>query len=190
MESVTREYFDYYNMAQKLEYDLANPVVLYPKDIKNAHDLAVANYNALKAEIKAKKNAEKEKKAFEMLLKKDKQYVYTDGKYLITVPHTIADIVREGKLQQHCVGGYAARHMDGVLTICFMRAVTEPDKPLYTIEMHDKSLTQVQGFGNRTPLTEEAQAFFDTWMQWVKGGSKRNKSGEPIIKKSKAVKSA
>ena len=106
---------------------------------------------------------------------------------MIIVPHTVADIIREGKLQRHCVGGYAARHMDGKLTICFLRKTDEPETPLYTIEMHDKHLTQVQGEGNRTPLTPEAKIFFDRWLKWVKGGSRRNKKGEPIIK---AIKTA
>lgn len=186
-ESIKREYFDYYDMAQKLEYDLQNPVVRYPKNLNTTHDNAVANYNAHKAEIEAKQNAKKEAAAKKMLLSKDKQYCYSDDNFMILVPHTIADIIREGKIQKHCVGGYAARHMDGKLTICFLREINNPKTPLYTIEMHDKELTQIQGAGNCTPLTPEAKNFFDKWLKWVKGGSRRNKNGEPIIRVRKSA---
>ena len=186
-ESIMREYFDYYDMAQKLRYDLQNPVVRYPKNLQTAHDNAVANYNAHKAEIEAKQNAKKEAAAKKMLQSKDRQYCYSDDNFMILVPHTIADIIREGKIQKHCVGGYAARHMDGKLTICFLREINKPKTPLYTIEMHDRELTQVQGAGNCTPLTPEAKKFFETWLKWVKGGSRRNKNGEPIIRVRKTA---
>ena len=181
-ESIMQEYFDYYNIAETLEYDILNPVVRYPKNLTEAHDNAVANYNAHKAEKEAKEIAEKEAKAKEQLKRKDNQYAFTDGTFKIIVPHTIAEIIKEGKLQEHCVGGYASRHMEGKLTICFLRKVSEPENPLYTIEMHNKDLTQVQGFKNTTPLTPEVKKFFYMWLKWVKGGSRRNKKGEPIIK--------
>ena len=120
-----------------------------------------------------------------MLNKKDKQYCFSDGKFQVIVPHRVAEIIEEGKRQQHCVGGYAGRHMEGKLTICFLRLSAEPDKSLYTIEMHNKTLQQVQGHHNNTPLTPEAKAFFDIWLKWVKAGSKRDKNGVPVINKTK-----
>ena len=183
IDSRKREYFDYLNMAQKLEYDLRVHNVLYPKNLRRAHDLAVETYNAHKAEIIARENAKKERAAEKLLLKKDRQYCFTDGRFLITVPHTVAEIIAEGKKQSHCVGGYAARHLAGALTICFLREVSKPEESFYTIEMHDKNLTQVQGYKNSTPLTPEAKMFFDLWLKWVKDGSRRNKAGEPVFKK-------
>ena len=40
----------------------------------------------------------------------------------IVFPMTAAAIRREGKLLRHCVGGYADRHMKGVVTILFLRS--------------------------------------------------------------------
>ncbi len=182
-DTVRREYFDYYRMANDLNYDFTIHNVLYPPNLKRAHDLANETHIVWLEEKKAKEEAERDKKAQKMLRKKDIQYYFTDGKYLITVPHSTKEILEEGRRQQHCVGGYAGRHIEGKLTICFLRKVKEPQKPFYTIEMHGKSLTQVQGFNNRTPLTPQAKVFFDKWLKWVSLGSKRDSDGNPILEK-------
>lgn len=175
------EFIDYYRMAAELNYDIANPVVYFPKDLKAAHDNANRNHLVLLQE----RQAAAEKKAQEGYKKIRKEYVkqyeFSDGVFSIIIPSGIKDIIREGKLQEHCVGGYAHRHVNGTLTICFLRRVDDIETPLYTIEMHGKVLTQVQGRRNRTPLTPEAKKFFNTWLEWVRCGSKRNKDGTPKL---------
>ena len=185
LSNTRREYFDYLDMAKKLKYDLKNEVVFFPKNLRNAHDIAVETYNAQRAEEEAKKNAEKEKKAKKFINKYKKLYCFSDGEFLIMVPTTTAEIIREGKEQCHCVGGYAARHLEGKLAICFLRSITEPDKALYTIEMHEKEVKQIQGYKNSTPLTPQAELFFEKWKLWVKQGSPRDKKGNPKLAMAK-----
>jgi len=175
-------YADYYDAAREMNYALDESVVLFPKNLQYAHDRTAEVYRAFLAEKRMKELKEKQAEAKEQLMRNDKQYSFSDGDFLIIVPHTVEEIIEEGKRQCHCVGGYAGRHMEGKLTICFLRKVSEPDKPLYTIEMHNKNLTQVQGFGNRTPLTPKAKKFFNKWLDWVQKGSKRTKTGKPILK--------
>lgn len=177
-----RLYTDYLSIADRLCYDLSVHNVAFPKELLQAHDNAAAAEQSMLEERK-KADLEKAKAAAQKYLKKyDKQYSFTDGNYIISVPHTVKEIIDEGKNMHHCVGGYAGRHMQGTLAILFLRSTAKPDKSLYTIEMHNKDLTQVQGFHNETPLTPEAKAFFDEWLNWVKEGSKRTKNGEPILK--------
>ena len=184
------EYTDYLRIADALGYDLKIHNVAFPKNFKEAHDNAAAAERAMLEEKIAEENKKKEIAAEKYLKKYEKQYSFTDGIYSIIVPHTIKEIVDEGKAMKHCVGGYAGRHMQGTLTILFLRSAAKPDKSLYTIEMHDKALTQVQGYNNRTPLTPEAKAFFDMWLAWVKDGSKRTKLGEPILTPKTTTKTA
>ncbi len=187
---VTTEYTDYYRMARELNYDLANPVVFFPKDLEEAHDNANRNHQVL---LEQRRIADEQRllSGYKSIKKKyKKQYEFTDGVFSIIIPNDISEIIREGKLQQHCVGGYAHRHIEGKLAICFLRKCSALDKPLYTIEMHDTRLTQVQGKGNRTPLTPKAEAFFNLWLNWVKNGSKRNKDGTPKIIAVAAAKTA
>lgn len=184
------EYADYLRMAGILGYDLKVHNVAFPKNLKEAHDNASAAERIMLEEKRAAENRKKEIGAEKYLKKYEKQYGFTDGTYSIIIPRTIKEIVDEGKAMKHCVGGYAGRHMEGALAILFLRLTAEPEKSLYTIEMHGKALTQVQGYNNRTPLTSEAKAFFELWLAWVQGGSKRTKSGEPIIKAGVTAKTA
>ncbi len=184
------EYTDYLRMADALGYDLKVHNVAFPKNLKEAHDNAAAAERVMLEEKRIAKLKEQEQKAVKYLEKYEKQYSFTDGTYSIIIPHTIKEIVDEGKAMQHCVGGYAGRHMEGTLAILFLRLTAEPNKSLYTIEMHDKALTQVQGYNNRTPLTPETKAFFDMWLAWVNGGSKRTKMGEPISAPKTVTKTA
>ena len=176
-----RFYDDYLKMGRELKLDLKNPVVLYPKNLMVAHDTATRLHNAYLQEQREKEQKKRESKAKVVLAKFEKQYSFKNNDFVIIVPKTISEIITEGKLQQHCVGGYADRHLEGKLAILFLRSAKEPDKPLYTIEMHNKSLSQVQGFHNRTPLTSEAKKFFEMWLSWVRKGSRRDENGAPII---------
>lgn len=183
-------YADYLRMAGDLGYDLSVHNVAFPKNLKEAHDNAAAAERALIEERRTAALKKLERAAQKYLKKYEKQYSFTNGKYSIVVPHTVEEIINEGKAMKHCVGGYAGRHMEGTLAILFLRLTAEPNKSLYTIEMHDKALTQVQGYNNRTPLTPEAKTFFDMWLAWVNGGSKKTKSGEPILASKTTTKTA
>ena len=179
VENARHLFFDYLDLAKKLKYDLENEVVLWPKNLKASHDTAVEVYNAVCAQKEAEAQKEREKKAKKFLCEYKRLYCFSDENFMIMVPTTAEEIILEGKQQHHCVGGYAARHLEGKLAICFLRSKNEPDKPLYTIEMHGKKLRQIQGYANSTPLTPEAEIFFETWKAWVKAGSHRDRKGNP-----------
>ena len=110
--------------------------------------------------------------------------------FFLTAPiHCQPEEIRaEGKWLHHCVGGYAGRHIEGKLTICFMRSVTDPGTPYVTIEMQGDKIIQAHGYkndvGKEGPRTVHKE-FFDTWLAWVKAGSPRKKDGTPKIKKKK-----
>lgn len=167
-------YIDYLEIAKELKYDLSVHNVLFPKNLKEAHDNAVKNRR-----IKAEKDLDYPKRYKELI----KMYEYEKDGFSIIIPKGSEEIITEGKRMAHCVGGYAHRHMTGATTILFLRKTEEIYSALYTIEIDDKTKTirQIQGFGNRTPLTEEAEAFFNEWKEEIKHRK---------IKKKKIKKSA
>ena len=171
------QWADYLDMAEKLNYDTNQEVVKFPKRLKKAHDTASTTLRLIAEEKRRKEMAEAYKEAEPIVKGYMKKYLYIGEKYSIILPESAEDIVREGQLMHHCVGGYAERHFTGKLCICFLRKNDEIDKPLYTIEMRDKSLGQIQGYGNKNPIAKdpEAKAFFDEWLEWVKNGSKKKK---------------
>ena len=156
-------YKDYVQMAQECGYDLTEHNVAFPKDLMQAHDTAMKVSNALKKERQERLKAMR-------LKNRQRFYEYTDGVYLIRLPKDGQEIVAEGKALHHCVGTYVDRHMSGDTTILFMRSCKDPEKPLYTIEMHDADLRQVHGLGNGAICRPAERAFFDDWIRWLANG--------------------
>ncbi len=157
-------YKDYIGECIRLGYDLRDTQISKPRSLKEAHTRTSDAVRALEDEIKAKQYAEKQAAYLKNYKKLCKKYCYSDGIYSIIVPTGALDIIREGRLQRHCVGGYAERHLSGKLTILFLRKAAEPDTPLYTIEMQDKRLVQIRGYQNADP-DGEAMEFVDKWLK-------------------------
>ena len=185
---------DYLNMAGKLGYDLENSEVALPRNLQPAHDTAASmlkiQTNAEKAKV-YRKRKEALKKRYEM------EY---DG-IRIRVPEKPSDIAEEGEALHHCVAGYADRHIYGKTTILFLRKADAPEEPLVTIEMMQDGVTikQIHGWCNEFQPKdgvwlgnprEVYKDFLDVWLDWVKAGSKRTSTGNPILDIKKEVKTA
>lgn len=175
---------DYLKSAETLEYDLTNEVVLLPKKLKKAHDIAYKTVQAKQEEIREMKRKKEEEEADSMFAnlfkKRNRQYVYSDENFCIIQPERVQDIINEGKAQEHCVGGYALRHAQGKLTILFLRNVNTPEVSYQTLEMDGTTMRQIQGYKNKTPLSKKADEFLQKWHSWVEAGSPRDKQGNPI----------
>ncbi len=206
---------DYVSAAAEIGYDLGNPVVLLPKDFFGAHDAATGEHlRRLKLAQSLERNlqrltvlesdwsgwmcelirqAKEKKRCCQELLRRELKYSYTDGEYLIRVAENANEIIAEGKALEHCVGGYAQRHVEGKTTILFMHRCSEPSVPWLTIEMLSGKLRQIHGYKNEKcagaadPM-KEYRAFLDPWLLWVADGSPRDRDGKPITKKKKSKK--
>lgn len=177
IQDVFDAYRDYLEAAWLLGQCLEHSRVIYPENLRAAHDEATEQLMERQppaaAENAAVRGAARLKKySFEM-----------DG-LRIVFPLTAASIRREGKALEHCVGGYAERHIKGVVTILFLRKVQEPNKPYVTIEMDGNRIVQIHGYqndrGQRSPRHIH-KAFLDTWLAWLKAGSRRDKDGRPVL---------
>lgn len=167
---------DYLDMAEKLGYDMTDRVVLAPKNLREAHDRAVE----ISSLIKAREIAEASKKRKKLL---NTLYNWSDGDILIRPPKDAAEIVAEGQILHHCVGGYAARHNDGKTTILFVRKCSEPDVPLYTMELDAQKLwhlKQIHGLHNCDP-DKETMAKIQAWLD-AEGKPETKSENETITK--------
>lgn len=172
-------YRDYLEAAWALGYCMEHGKVLWPEDLTAAHDAATAELAqkqaaALRRGVAADARTRKAKYEFEL-----------DG-LRIVFPMTAAAIKREGKALDHCVGGYAERHMKGVTTILFLRRAEAPATPYITLEMNGNAIRQIHGYHNDTlPGSKDPRAvhgaFLDVWLRWLRDGSKRDESGAPIL---------
>lgn len=197
-------YVDYLVAAEGVGLDLSNPIFLMPRDFEKKHDQVTAAWSAVLAERRRKAEAERRaafaeerRKTLEKFRRRVKslarKYTYTDGELLVRPAVNAEEIVREGKLLHHCVGGYADRHISGATTILFLRRRSAPGRPLCTIEIYGSTIRQIHGWDDErsackdNPDREDPRkiyaAFLGEWLRWLEGGSKRDKAGRPIIKK-------
>lgn len=182
-------YRDYLEAAYALGRCMEHSKVLWPEDLHAAHDSAT--------EELADKQAREEKKRRAASLKERRlKYEFELDGLKIVFPATSLAIRREGKALCHCVGGYAERHMNGMTTILFLRRTNAPATPYITLEMDGNQLRQIHGYDNERSACPENpgrvsprtihKAFLDTWLRWLRDGSKRNKDGTPKVPRRKA----
>ena len=187
---------DYITMAEELGWTIEESSVLMPKDLHRKHDEATKELQ-LKHEREA---AEQDKllrlELIERMQKWRKKYNIERDGYFIRVAENAKEIRQEGKTLCHCVGGYAERHMNGKLTILFLRRTETPEVPLYTIEMHGNQLIQIHGYKNEVGTGAENPRIkmdwlLTPWLEWLKKGSPRDKkTGVAKLPKDKEVKTA
>lgn len=188
--SVYQLWKDYIDAAEELGYDLNNETVLLPKNLELKHNEATTELHRM-LEIEAMKKKEGELKKIEKsLARRREKYNFSYDGMVIRVAENEKEILAEGKILSHCVGGYAARHMQGVLTILFLRYEESPGIPLVTVEMDGNRIVQAHGYkndrGGEDPQVK-FKKFFKVWTAWLKAGSKRDKEGNPKIKERKAA---
>lgn len=164
------DYKDYIENATLLEYDLSNSEVLFPKNLKQAHDLAYSIIND-----KELKNAElpqiaRQYESYSNL------YSYEDKNYCIMPPSRHNDLKNEGKTLCHCVATYAKRVAVGSTIILFIRKTSEKDKPYFTLELNPMTyeIEQCRGLRN-CAYPKEVKDFMDKWYKTKIEPLKRSK---------------
>lgn len=183
-------YRDYLEAAWALGWCMEHSKVLWPEDLNAAHDAATA-------ELAVKQAREEKKRRTASLKERRLKYEFELDGLKIVFPATELAIRREGQTLHHCVGGYAARHMEGVTTILFLRRTNAPATPYITLEMDGNQLRQIHGYDNERSACPENpgrvsprtihKKFLDTWLRWLQVGSKRNEDGTPKVPRRKAA---
>ena len=89
-----------------------------------------------------------------------------DYDYIIVTPKKPVEVVNEGTILHHCVGGYVEEVCNGSTNILFLRKKSEPTKPFYTIEVNTQNrLIQVHGCCNKWLGNDpEAIPFMVDWL--------------------------
>ena len=150
---------DYCTAAKALNYDLKDPNVLFPRNLKAAHD------NAIKARKYAEDEALREKfiKAYEELA----PLSWQNGDFLIRPAMSEHELIAEGKCLSHCVGGYGTAHCSGK-PIFFIRKVDEPESPYFTLQLHLSTNRVEQNRGKRNcDPPQEVKDFAERWISEI-----------------------
>ena len=168
-------YMDYINECKKLNYDLSDSMVLFPKDLLDAHakNQERINYKANKElNDKCKKR-----------LKSLQKCVFEWQDLIVVLPQSVDDIIREGAKLSHCVGSYAERHAKGSTTIVFIREKQKPDTPCYTAEISkDGHILQMYGYKNRNQYkTEHFNIFRKEYQKYLTKAFTKTKKQQVLV---------
>lgn len=148
----------------------------WPRRLREAHDRATEN----------KKNIEDMKArrflldGFRHIVDKYGELEWTDGDLCVRLPRDNGDLIREGNVLRHCVGGYGNNHVNETDVIFFIRRYRRPERSYYTLDINFKkerpTEVQLHGYGNerhgqhkeyRHKIPEKVRNFCDRWEQEV-----------------------
>lgn len=161
---------------------------LWPRQLHEAHD----RVNRMLLERKCQAEAEKLKKGFDGILKAYGHLQWTDGDLEVLLPRHNGELVYEGDVLRHCVGGYGSAHCEGRSVIFFIRHHRRPERPYYTLAIDMTGLPvekQLHGYGNERhgahkqyshSIPKKVRSFCDRWkdevlMAWYAETQKQKK---------------
>lgn len=163
-------YRDYLQECEQLHLDLHDKEILFPKDLTAAH-------NRTMEQVKFEKNKADQEK-FQKAVEKLEKFAWGEGEFFIRPAREQMELTAEGKALHHCVGGYIRDMAEEKTAIFFLRKVSEPDKPFYTLELQKKRVIQCRTEHNASyDRNPDVKNFVDMWMEKVvkKGGKKKAK---------------
>lgn len=170
LKKILQTWKDYINMAEKLKMDVKKEQIWKPKDLKAAHNGAMILLQEGEMEKEA---AELEKKWTKVngILPKLKKFTYADKKFTVLAPESILDIVKEGRILQHCVHTcdfYFDRIEKDETYLFFLRRTGQEDVPWYTLEVEaGGNIRQKRTTGdNQNKDFEEAVPFLQKWQKY------------------------
>lgn len=166
LSRLTGEWLDYRKMGNNIiksaltQNKLIKEFPMFPKNLKEFHDLTTTLYRDHELEIKSEiiKCKQEELSKYE--------YVDEEAGYLITAPKDAYEFLNESNSLNHCVKTYMDRVIEGKTTILFVRSISEPTKPLYTLEYSNNKVVQFRGHSNSEPAAS-AKKFIKKWDTWL-----------------------
>ena len=138
---------DYINFLRYFGKDLYNSKYVCPKDLHAEHD----RYMHKKAKAEAQEEIEKLRdKEADFVQSKGKFFgiMFSDGNITVRVLESIEEMILEGKLMHHCVGGYYSKKDSLILS------ATIDGKRLETVEVSLSKLAVIQCRGVCNQNTE------------------------------------
>lgn len=141
---------------------------IFPKNLRQAHDELVERTEAEKQSIYEAKFAE--------LAEKYSALEWTDGDLCIRIAQNEQELIDEGKVLHHCVGGYGHKHASESDVIFFVRHRRRPERSYYTLDINMTNSVpcevQLHGYRNelypskhfrRSAIPQKVRDFCDRW---------------------------
>lgn len=186
----TRLLIDTRNMARKLYGRELTQEELWPRHLMQVHDRLAE----MLAEKEKQAKGMKYQEGFDKVLERFGAIQWTDKELAVILPKSNGDLIREGSVLRHCVGGYGMDHAEGVDIILFVRHYRRPERPYYTLNISFKGSepkeVQLHGYGNERhgpykqyshKIPKKVRDFVDRWereimLPWWREQQKKEKT--------------
>ncbi len=155
--NIFHDWMDYIRNAKLLGYDMKNEFVLFPRDLKRAHDNGAAMVKQEESAIYTREVAALSE-AWQSL------YGWQFGPYMIHIPKTPQEIVKEGQTLHHCVGTYIPRIVKGETVVVMLRKKADPERPFCTVEISNGRINQCRGKHNAS-MDKKIEKVMDRFKQ-------------------------
>lgn len=172
LKHAARTYLDYLQMRGQLGYDLHNTIYQRPRDLEKAHIKMVEERDKGKLDLRKQEVAEKYPLIRKNYRKLRNRLYYEDKNFLIRPARSAEEIVMEGRILHHCVGGdnYLRKHNDQESIILMLRHKEQPEIPYITVEIDGESIRQWYGAYDKKPDKDNMQKWLDVYITRLKCG--------------------
>ena len=163
-------------MSQRLYGRPLTNEELWPRRLMQTHDQVAQ----MLADREKKENSMALIEGFQKVIDRYGATEWTDGELSIRLPRSNEELIKEGDVLRHCVGGYGKTHAKGESIILFVRRYRCPERPYYTlnISFHGPEPREIQlhGYGNERhgpnkeyshSIPNKVRAFCDRWEREV-----------------------
>ncbi len=170
-------YADYLSMREDRGYDLTNTVYQFPRDINEAHEKMVEEVNKEELDKHLKDVAARFPNIRHSYRKLRNKYYYEDDTYIIRPAKSAEEIVTEGRVLHHCVGGdnYLGKHNRGETYILFLRFKDAPNMQYITVEIEAETPNILQWYGahDKKPDQKNIQKWLNAYIRMLVTGTLR-----------------
>lgn len=160
MRQICMTYRDYLRECGELGLQLTDKQVLFPPNLDAAHQRTMS-------QISFEKN-KADKEQFAKQVERWESLAWEGVEYLIRPARKQKELQEEGRVLDHCVGGYIKSMAEGHTAIFFIRKKQEPDRPFFTLELdpNTKRMRQCRTLQNVSSEKDPAvSAFINEWMK-------------------------
>ena len=170
-------YADYLSMREDRGYDLTNTVYQFPHNLNEAHEKMVEEVNKEELDKHLKDVAARFPNIRHSYRKLRNKYYYEDDTYIIRPAKSAEEIVTEGRVLHHCVGGdnYLRKHDRGETYILFLRFKDTPNMQYITVEIEAKTPNILQWYGahDKKPDQKNIQKWLNNYIRMLVTGTLR-----------------
>ena len=170
-------YADYLSMREDRGYDLTNTVYQFPHNLNEAHEKMVEEVNKEELDKHLKDVAARFPNIRHSYRKLRNKYYYEDDTYIIRPAKSAEEIVTEGRVLHHCVGGdnYLRKHDRGETYILFLRFKDTPNMQYITVEIEAKTPNILQWYGahDKKPDQKNIQKWLNAYLRMLVTGTLR-----------------